>query len=109
MITLNVQLFGGRGANFKLKKDKVAINVDRTNITIPKGTEFKNVIVIAGAGKKRKIDEIKNIVSKFKGNEKNWTKRVATAVINKRKAEVHYYQNKKDNIGRVKLKIKRWF
>ena len=99
---------GGRGANFKLKKDVIATNFDNTEITMPKGTEFKNVIVIAGDDRKRKIDVIDKLVSTFGGKAKNWSKRSATAYINGEKAEVHYYQNKKDQKGRVKFKIKRW-
>lgn len=108
MISLNIFMFGGRGQNFILKKDKVALNVDRTTIIIPKGTRFTNIIVIAGDGKRRKIDEINNLTNRYSGKPKNWSKRVATAKINGTRAEVHYYQNKKDNIGRVKYKIKRW-
>lgn len=106
---LDIQLFGGRGQNFDLKKDAIAKNTDGTNIVIPSGTKFKNVIVIAGAGVRRKIDEVNGIIKKYGGKPKNWSKRTADATIDGRKAEVHYYQNKKDRIGRVKFKIKRWF
>lgn len=109
MIKLNIQMFGGRGANFTLKKSTVAVNTNKTNIVLPKGTIMKNVIVIAGDGSKRKIDIINKLVKQYNGKPKNWSKRVATTKINGKRAEVHYYQNKKDNIGRVKYKIKRWF
>lgn len=108
MIKFDIQLFGGRGANFSLKKNTAAVNVGKAKIMIPKGTYIKNVIVIAGAGSKRKIDEVNSLVNKYGGNKKNWSKRVGFAKINNKKAELHYYQNKKDNIGRVKYKIKRW-
>lgn len=105
---LNIQLFGGRGQNFKLKRDRTAKDSNNSEITIPKGTEFKNVIVIAGDDRKRKIDQVKSLVNKYGGKEKNWSKRIAIATIDNKNAEVHYYQNKKDNIGRVKFKIKKW-
>ena len=108
MIHLNILLFGGRGANFTLRKDQVARNINNTKITISKGTKFKNIIVIAGDDRKRKVDSASTLIKQYGGKKKNWSKRVATATIKNRKAEVHYYQNKKDNIGRVKFKIKRW-
>ena len=39
---------GGRGQNFTLKRDEKAKNVDNTEIVIPKGTKFSNIILIAG-------------------------------------------------------------
>ncbi|MBO7732073.1 MAG: hypothetical protein J6S67_05960 [Methanobrevibacter sp.] len=108
MLKLDLILFGGRGANFKLKKDTEAKNTNNAKIVIPAGTQFKNVIVIAGDDRKRKIDEVDGLVKNYGGKKKNWSKRVASATINGKKAEVHYYQNKKDKIGRVKYKIKRW-
>ena len=108
MLKLYIQLFGGRGANFTIKKNTTAKIGKNAKITIPKGSVMKNVIVIAGSGSKRKIDTINKITNKYNGKAKNWSKRVATTKINGKKAEVHYYQNKKDNIGRVEYKIKRW-
>jgi hypothetical protein len=108
MLELNIQLFGGRGANFSIKRNVSAQFGRSSNLIIPKGTQMRNVIVIAGAGSKRKIDVINTLTKKYNGSSKNWSKRVAIAKINGKKAEVHYYQNKKDNIGRVEYKIKRW-
>lgn len=100
---------GGRGAssnrnsrmNFKLKKDVIT---DKGEV-IPKGTLIKNVIEIAGGKRNKPINEISNLVKQYGGNEKDWSKRRGTVIIDGEKKELHYYQN--DKIGKVKFKFKR--
>lgn len=99
---------GGRGAssnlnsrmNFKTKKDITT----KEGIIIPKGTQIKNIVEIAGGKRKRKIDDINRIVKKYGGNADGWTKRRGNVIIDGEKKEIHYYQN--DKIGKVEYKIK---
>lgn len=107
MLEINIQLFGGRGAssnqnsrmNFTLKK-----GITIGNIKVPAGTKITNVIEIAGGKRKRKIDEINELVEKYGGSPEKWSKRRATITLNGKKREIHYYQN--DKIGKVKFKFK---
>ncbi len=99
---------GGRGAssnknsrmNYTIKND---ITTDKGEI-IPKGTKVTNIIEIASGKRKRKIDEIGNIIKQYGGKENDWSKRRGTILINGKKKEIHYYQN--DKIGKVKYKFK---
>lgn len=99
---------GGRGASsninsrmsFTIKKDTTTID----DKIIPAGTKMTNVVEIAGGKRKRKIDTINEIIKEYGGEERDWSKRRATAIIQGKKREVHYYQNSK--IGKVKYKFK---
>lgn len=109
MLSLNLQLFGGRGASsnvnskrsFTLKKDVTTID----GTTIKKGTRMTGVVEIAGGKRRRKIDDINRLTTTYGGKAKEWSKRRATASINGKQKEIHFYQNKR--LGNFEYKIKR--
>lgn len=103
------------GAMAKKIYVKNSINGIEGKFSIKQGTYIQNVVVIAGKGVRRDIDDIKRLVREHKkenGEEtspKDWQKVTGIAIIDVgkgEKAEVHWYQCK--DVGKVEFKIKRW-
>ena len=99
----------------ELEYVKNSINGIEGKFSIKQGTYIQNVVVIAGKGVRRDIDDIKRLVREHKkenGEEtspKDWQKVTGIAIIDVgkgEKAEVHWYQCK--DVGKVEFKIKRW-
>lgn len=83
---------------------------DGTIAHLQEGSKLHHKEVIAGKGRKRKIDEIDGLVARHGGNADNWIKVKAFGIIVKsngetEEREIHWYEE--PTVGKVKLKTKK--
>lgn len=99
----------GRSLGAAAFKDPIRLP-DGSYTKLVEGSRITGIVVIAGHGVKRQIDEIDTLVAVFGGKRGEWTKRRGTAHVVDlgldRKAEVHWYQE--PSVGRVKMKVVRY-
>ena len=83
---------------------------DGSKASFAEGSRIQDKEIIAGDGKRRKIDEVDGLCQKYGGISSKWTKIKAKAtMIWKGKtdaAEVHWYEE--PSVGKVKFKFKEW-
>ena len=94
---------GARWSNYEI------LLGDGTVAHFQEGSKLHHIEVIAGKGKKRKIDEIDGLVLTYGGNPDDWVKVKAFGTIEKpngevEEIEIHWYQE--PTVGKVKLKEK---
>lgn len=100
----------GRSLGAAALRDEVILP-DGTKTKISEGSRITKVVVIAGKGCTRKIDEVRGLVDKFGGKESEWKKVRGTGYVDdlgmSRKCELHWYEE--ESVGRVKMKVKRFY
>lgn len=94
---------GAKWANYEI------LLADGTFAHLQEGSKLHHKEVIAGKGKKRKIDEIDGLISKYGGTPDKWVKVKAFGTIVKpngetEEIEIHWYEE--PTVGKVKLKEK---
>lgn len=100
----------GRTLSAAAYRDPVRLpDGSRTSLTA--GARISGIKTIAGAGVKRKIDNIDHLVNTYGGDRDKWTKRRGTAYVDdlglSRPCEVHWYEE--DSVGRVEMKVKKYY
>ena len=102
----DIQLGRSLGAKWK-NYDIEMPDGEITNFT--EGTKITDIIVIAGKGKIRQIDELDGLLEEFGGNPSEWQKVKGFGYVDDNgesyKAELHWYQE--PTVGKVKMKLKR--
>ncbi|MCH5157467.1 MAG: hypothetical protein J1G02_06310 [Clostridiales bacterium] len=78
-------------------------------VHLVEGTYLRNKQIIAGNGRKRKIDEIEGLVEKYRGSVADkWVKVKGIGTIDtegkSEDVEIHWYEE--PSVGKVKLKVK---
>ena len=94
---------GARWANYEI------LLSDGSVAHLQEGSKLHHKEVIAGKGRKRKIDEIDGLLAKYGGNPNEWIKVKAFGTIVKpngeiEEIEIHWYEE--PTAGKVKLKEK---
>ena len=100
----------GRSLGAAAHRDDVRLP-DGSHAKLTEGTRVTGVKVIAGAGSKRKIDDVDRLVRTYGGKREDWSKRRGTGQVDdlglSRRCELHWYQC--EEAGRVEMKVKRFY
>lgn len=87
--------------------DRFDYVIDGKKEFIPKGTEFTNVVTIAGKGGERKLRVAENLSKEFGGNPKDWKKKVGKIESDLYIFDIHWYElDGKSDQFKVKLKYR---
>lgn len=98
-----------RSVGAKWSNEKITMP-DGTYASFVEGSKLQDKEIFAGAGCRRKIDEIDSLVEKYGGDPDKWTKVKAIADIQLsdgeiEHVEIHWYEE--PTVGKVKLKRKK--
>jgi len=78
---------------------------------ITEGTKITKVVVFAGKGTKRPVEVAKYLSRQYGVPESEWRKVRGDGYVDdgdeSRHAELHWFEA--DGVGRVQMKVKRWF
>ena len=78
-------------------------------VHLVEGTYLRDKQIIAGNGRKRKIDEIDRLIETYGGNPDKWVKVKGIGTIDNdgknEDVEIHWYEE--PSVGKVKLKFKK--
>ncbi len=79
--------------------------------SLAEGTTISKIVVFAGKGTKTPVKVAEYLSQQYGGKIGNWMKARGEGYVDfegeKRRAELHWFENV--DVGRIKMKVKRWF